>query len=94
MYKCIRAPAFGETLTCEVEFGNIHDSRRWEFGNIHNPSVVPVRKPGVGESSFETVGHFQENFCSVSFFHNKSRYYHFIIISMITPYTCNVQIIK
>ena len=46
MYKSIWAPAVGETLACEVEFGNIHD-----------PYVVAVRKPGVGESSFETVGH-------------------------------------
>ena len=65
MYKSIWAPAVGETLACEVE-----------FGNIHNPSAVAVRKPGVGESSFETVGHCsQENFCFVSFFH-KSWYYH------------------
>ena len=46
MYKSIWAPAFGETLACEVEFGNIHD-----------PSAVAVCKPGVGESSFETVCH-------------------------------------
>ena len=46
MYKSIWAPTVGETLACEVEFGNIHD-----------PSAVAVRKPGVGESSFETVGY-------------------------------------
>ena len=46
MYKSIQALAFGETLACEVKFGNIHD-----------PSAVAVRKPGVGKSSFETVGH-------------------------------------
>ena len=39
-------PTVSETLACEVE-----------FGNIHNPYVVAVRKPGIGESSFETVGH-------------------------------------
>ena len=37
MYKSIWAPAVGETLACEVKFGNIHD-----------PSAVAVRKPGVG----------------------------------------------
>ena len=73
-YKSIWAPAFGETLACEVE-----------FGNIHNPSAVAVRKPGVGESSFETVGHVPRKISAVSFFHKKSRYYHFII-SMTTPY--------
>ena len=46
MYKSIWAPAVGETLACEVEFGNIND-----------PSAVAVHKPGVGESSFETIGH-------------------------------------
>ena len=35
VYKSIWAPAFGETLAFEVEFGNIHD-----------PSTVAVCKPG------------------------------------------------
>ena len=46
MYKSIWAPAVGTTLACEVEFGNNHD-----------PSAVAVHKPGVDESSFETLGH-------------------------------------
>ena len=54
VYKSILAPAVGETLACEVEFGNIHD-----------PSAVAVHKPGVGESSFETVGYWTHLFYSV-----------------------------
>ena len=46
MCKSIWAPAIGEKLACEVESGNIYD-----------PSAVAVRKPGIGESSFETIGH-------------------------------------
>ena len=46
MYKSIWAPTVGETLACEVEFGNIHD-----------PYAVAVCKPGVGESSLKTIGH-------------------------------------
>ena len=80
VYKSIWAPTVGETLACEVEFGNFHDLY-----------AVAVRKPGIGESSFETFAWpcSQKNFCSVSFFHKKSWYYCFIIISMIT--SCHVQ---
>ena len=51
------APAFGETLACEVEFGNIHD-----------PSAVAVHKPGIGESSFATVGHVHRNISALCHF--------------------------
>ena len=74
MYKSMWAPAFGETLACEVEFGNIHD-----------PYAVAVRKPGIGESSFETVGHVPRKISALCHFFHKSWYYHFIT-SMITPY--------
>ena len=61
VYRSIWAPAFGETLAYEVE-----------FGNIHVPSAVAVCKPGVGESSFETVGHVHRKISALSFFHKKS----------------------
>ena len=59
-YKSTWAPAFGETLAYEVEFGNIHD-----------PSAVAVRKLGVGESSFETVGHVTRKISALRHFYIK-----------------------
>ena len=67
MYKSIWAPAFGEALACKVEFGNIHDL-----------SAVAVHKPGVGESSFETVGHVPRKISALepvlSFHHHLNDY--------------------
>ena len=58
MYKSNWVPIVGETLACEVE-----------FGNIHNPYAAAVRKPGVDESSFETVGHVPRKISALCHFY-------------------------